>query len=146
MKQLGWSVLAIVLGAVVGCGVIFAIQSVNSLLYPFPQGLDPSKDPERFNAYVASLPPTAFIIVLTSWGVGTLAGAWLAAWLSPRARFVHGMIIGGLFLATGISIFLILPHPLWFTIVGLGVFLPAAWLGVVLAPGPYRRSAVDSGK
>ncbi len=123
------SVLAIVLGALAAMLVIMACESLNALIYPPPPGTEPS-DREAMNAYVSSLPPTGFILLLVGYAFGTFAGASLAARIGRHAPLTHGLIVGVLFLIATAKNYRQIPHPRWVWIVGLGVILPAAYAGV----------------
>jgi hypothetical protein len=145
MKSLAWSVLAIILGAVAAFVMVMAIEILGAFLYHLPPGLDPSKDQETLKAYVATLPPGAFLFLLAAWAFGTFAGAMVAAWLAPCHRLVHGLIISELLLAAGIYNLVTLPHPIWVSINGGLLFLPAACLGVYLAPSKRQSPASAAG-
>jgi hypothetical protein len=128
MKSIIRSVLAVLAGVVVAGVVVVAIEAVGHRVYPGPEG----HDHEALAAYIRTAPPGVFLFVLAAWGIGTLAGAWLAAWLAGRAPVVHGLIIGGLLLLGALANLLMIPHPVWFSVVGVAMFLPAAWLGAKL--------------
>ena len=56
--------MAVIVGIIVGMAVNMALIQFNSLvLFPMPPGTD-MNDPAQFNAYIADLPQTAFILVL----------------------------------------------------------------------------------
>jgi len=119
---------ALAFGAVVGVFLIFAVEIMGQVIYPFPAGIDPT-DAEAFKAAMANVPPGVLLSVLAAWAVGTFGGAAVAAGIARRSPVVHGLIIGVLFLLAGIANMLMIPHPLWFWVVGICVFLPAAYLG-----------------
>jgi hypothetical protein len=55
---------AVIAGMVVGMALNMALIQLNSLvLFPMPPGTD-MNNPEQLNAYIASLPLTAFIVVV----------------------------------------------------------------------------------
>jgi hypothetical protein len=112
-----------------------AVEALGQKVYPPPPGLDPS-DPESIRAAMQDIPAGALVFVLLAWTVGSAAGGWVAARLAPRRPVLHGMIIGALLLAGGLANLVMIPHPLWFTIVGVAVFLPAACLGARLGARP----------
>jgi hypothetical protein len=122
------SAVALILGVVLGFILIAAIEIAGQVIYPFPTDTDPT-DMEAVKTAFASAPPLVLVPVFLGWAVGTFAGAALAALLAGRAPVAHGLIIGVLFLLAGIANMLMLPHPLWFWVVGLAVFLPAGYLG-----------------
>jgi hypothetical protein len=126
------SVVALILGMVLGFFLIAAIEIGGQVIYPFPADTDLA-DVKAVKAAFANAPPVVLLPVLLGWAVGTFAGAALAALMAGRAPEVHGVIIGVLFLLAGIANMLMLPHPLWFWVVGLAVFVPAGYLGAKCA-------------
>ena len=69
-----------------------------------------------------------------------LAGAFVAALLAPNRSLVPPMVVGALFLAGGIANVIMLPSPMWFTLVDLFLaYLPTAWLGSRLAARVQAR-------
>lgn len=124
------SLLGVLAGLVLAMAVIFAVQSVGHAFFPPPPGLDP-RDREAFEAAVAAMPVMALIVVLIAYAIGTFAGAWLAATIvgSPFIAF----LVGGVLTLAGMSNVLAVPHPTWFIVCAVLVFLPSAWLGSRLA-------------
>jgi hypothetical protein len=80
-----------------------------------------------------NLPVGALLMVLAGWASGTVAGAWVTSRVAQRSKLLHGMITGVAFLAAGILNLREFPHPTWFWICGLVIFLPAAYVGARLA-------------
>lgn len=122
------SIIAVVLGALLAGVTVAAVEFLGQRLFPPPPGLD-------FNNREAmmSLPTGTFVFLLLAWALGALAGGWLAARLAPRKPLLHGMIVGALLMAGGVMNLVTIPHPVWVTILGLLVFLPAAYMGASLA-------------
>lgn len=135
------TVLAVVLGLVMGGMVVFAIEVVGHLIHPPPADLD-TGDREAMKRYVEQLPPAAFLFVLLAYAAGSFAGGWVAARVARRAPLVHAVIVGALLLAAGIMNVVMIPHPLWFTFASLAVFLPAALAGAWLARRPVLPQSV----
>ncbi len=126
------SIGSVVAGVVAGGLLVALVEKLGHLVYPPPEGLD-SKDLEAMKEFVATLPVGAFLFVLLAWAVGSLGGGWLAAKIAARKPLVHALIVGGVLMIGGILTLVTIPHPLWFTIVGVLVFLPAACAGAKLA-------------
>jgi hypothetical protein len=124
-------VLAVLAGLGVATGIVFAVEAINAKLYPMPPGTDFS-DSEAMRAVMTRLPRAALLIVLLGWGVATVAGAWIAARVGGR-RQGPAWTVGVVLLGAAVFNLLELPHPLWFWVVGVALFLPAAWLGGRLA-------------
>jgi hypothetical protein len=138
--------VALVLGVIVAVVLIQVVEMVMYVVYVRPLGVD-LNDPEALKTIITSLPSGAFVLLLVGWAVGTFAGAFLAAWVARRARMVHGLVIGCLFLLGAITTMRAIPHPWWVWICALVLFVPAAWLGAVCAPAgrPHQDQAVPFG-
>jgi hypothetical protein len=132
------SILAVLGGAVLTFVVIWLLEMAGMLIYPPPPGLDFSK-PEAVRAAMASIPVGALVCVIVAQSVGTFAGAWFAAYIARRRPGLHAAIVGVLAMLAAIGNMLSIPHPVWFWIVSLLLFLPAAVAGGRL----MRRAAQE---
>lgn len=137
-RTVGRSVLAVVAGAFVAGLLIAGVESVSSMVYPLPPGLD-LHDSEALRQHVEQLPLGAFLFVLAAWAIGTFAGSWVAARLAGRGKVGHGLAVGAIFLLAGLANLLMLPHPLWMWVGGILAFVVSSYLGALLAAGPLRR-------
>lgn len=134
---MGKSILSIVLGLLIGFVVIALIEASNVLLFPPPAGLD-LNDPATLQAYAAQIPTGAKIIVLLAWAVGTFAAGATAAKVAVKSKTTHALIVGALFMMAGIYNMLTIPSPTWFWIIGILIYLPAAYLGAKITT--YKKS------
>jgi hypothetical protein len=122
LRKLG----AVLLGAIVGYVIVSAIEMVNLMLFKPPAGLS-FQDPVAMKAYVASLPETAFILVVVAWLVGAFVGVRIATRVG-RSR-VPGLIVGLLMIGATVSNFFQFPHPIWAIVAAIAGLLAAIWLG-----------------
>ena len=128
------ALLATVAGLAVAALMIGLLESIGHSMYPPPEGLDPYGDPEGFARAVEQMPAGTLIVVLLAWALGTFTGSWLAARIVGRA--FYGFLVGGVMMLGGITNVISIPHPWWFTVAGIVLFLPAAYAGARLAtPG-----------
>ena len=121
------TIVAILLGIVLGTLAIALVEQIGHQVYPPPEGLD-LNDPTAVAELIASAPVGALLFVLAAWVIGATVGGWLSVRLGgavPRSPFVVGLVL----LAFGLANMLMIPHPTWFFILGVIVFLPAALLG-----------------
>jgi len=124
--------LALFAAAFVGCGLIFAVQSLNMIFFPFPDDVD-LQNREEMVAYVESLPIAALCVVLASYVIGSFCSAWTAAKLGKSHQLILGLSMGVFYQLAGIWNFVAIPTPLWMWIAGFFVFIPPAYLGARLA-------------
>lgn len=134
------SVIGIIAGFFAGAFVVFLIELPGMIAYPPPPGVD-MKDQEAMRAHLAKLPFAAIAGVGLAWTVGPFVGAWLAALTARRAFLAHALVIGVVFLAMDVWMLLIIPHPLWLTIVGVVGPLVSSCLGGLLAARMVRPPA-----
>lgn len=133
--QAGRNILAVVSGVVAGFVLILIVEGIGHLLYPPPEGLDYG-DMEAVRAMTANLPAGALLMVAVAWAVGAFGGGWLAARIAKRSGTVHALIVGAVIELGAIANLLMLPHPVWFWVVGIVAILPAAYAGSRMASSP----------
>mgnify|MGYP006969359340 FL=1 len=118
------SIVAVLLGTLFGSFVTLVVMSIGEALVPTPEGFR-IDDPNA----AAQLLPAHFVNVLLAWGAGSFAGAFLASYFSTQRQVAHGLAVGCILLIFGIVQLTRIPHPTWFAVVGVLLFLPAAWAG-----------------
>ena len=127
---MGRTIAGVVVGVVVAWLTIMLAEFASAPLHPMPAGLD-MRNPESVAAFVATLPASALLLVLSGWVLGGLVGGYVAASISrkPRPALTVGVVIVLGVIANAVMI----PHPMWMTIAGVLLPVPAAWLGAKLA-------------
>jgi hypothetical protein len=126
------SISAILMGFITGFVVIVGCEYANIRLFPLPAGTDP-EDAAAMNAAMAAMPAKAMILVLVGWFIGTIGASFMAARFAAQFKSLHGMLMGLIFLGGAIMTMRQIHHPLWFWIVGIIIFFPAAIIGTSLA-------------
>lgn len=122
------SIGAVLAGIVAAVIVIMLVESLGHFIFPTSQSVDPS-DPESLKAAMENIPLGAMLAVLAAWAAGSLAGGWVAAMIATRSFVTHALIVGVVVLIFAIINMAMIPHPLWFWIVGVIIILPAAYVG-----------------
>jgi predicted MFS family arabinose efflux permease len=131
---------ALLAGLIAAVLVIVGIELITTVFYPFPSDLNPS-DQAAVERHVANMPTSAFAMVLAGYGIGTFAGAFLAARLGRSA--VYGFVIGAALLAAGVANMLLVPHPSWFWAAGILIFVVTTFVAVRTAM-PSRQVATTA--
>ncbi len=127
------NILAVIAGAVVGSLVNMGIIMVSGSIIPPPEGVD-NTTVEGLKAGIHLFQPKHFLFPFLAHALGTFVGALLTAFIATNRKLLFAMIIGVFFLAGGVGNIMILPSPLWFTLVDLiGAYLPMAFLAVWIA-------------
>lgn len=136
------SIFALIAGLFATMGVITGVELVSAKwLFPPPAGLD-YNDPAAVNAFVASLPLAALLVILGAWLVGTFIGAAVAARLAGRYPVIPAMVIACLVVAGTIANAMNIQHPTWMLALAVLLPIPLALLAVRLV----RRVSPAPGK
>lgn len=126
------NILALVVGFVIGSVVNMCIIQVSGSIIPPPNGADMTTM-EGLKAAMHLFEPKHFLMPFLAHAIGTLAGAMCTAWIAVSNKMRYTMSIGLIFLAGGIASVIMLPSPLWFTLLDLIVaYIPMAYLGARL--------------
>lgn len=124
--------LAVLVGAVIGSFANMGIIMISSSVIPPPDGADVTTM-EGLLASIHLFEPKHFIMPFLAHALGTFVGAFLAALIGIKNKLLLSMIVGVLFLIGGIMNIMMLPSPLWFTLVDLlGAYIPMAYFGYKL--------------
>lgn len=124
--------IAVMVGVIVGIVVVTLVEGISSKLYPPPADLVAS-DIDALRQHISTLPRAAFFIVLAAHAIGTLAAGFVCAAVSKNQLWWGPIFVGAILLAGGIANLVMIPHPIWFAIVDVAVYLPAAYLGGVIS-------------
>ncbi len=142
MMRILFSVLATIGGLFLGGMLNGAILFGGGALLPPPEGVDVNNI-ESINAHIHEYSVLQLMVPFAAHAAGTLLAAFLAARFAPAGKLVVALVIGGLFLAAGISaVIMISNSPLWFSGLDLIVaYIPMALLGWRLALATRRPTA-----
>lgn len=122
-----------VTGAATSVIVILAMELLGHAIYPPPPGID-WDDNEQVAKAIEKAPTEALVLVIVAWGLGTVAGSFVASTIGSSGEVFHGFAMAVLMLVGGITMMLSVPHPAWMWLTGCAVFVPAGLLGAHLAP------------
>ena len=122
------NILGVVAGAVVGMMVNGFLINISGSVIPPPPGTDMTT-PEGIVAAMPLLEPKHFIFPFLAHALGTLVGACLAARIAATHKMRIAIGLGVFFLLGGIMAAVMIPAPIWFIVVDLGLaYLPMAYL------------------
>ena len=134
------NILAVIAGLVLGSIANMAVLMVSNNIIPLPAGAD-NTTAEGLKATIHLFEPKHFIFPFLAHAIGTFVGAYVCARIAAH-KMVLAMFIGLFFLAGGIYMVVILPSPIWFTLVDLlGAYLPVAYFaGKIASSGKNENS------
>jgi hypothetical protein len=122
------NILAVIAGGIVGSVVNMGIIMISGSVIPPPGGADVTTM-EGLQASLHLFEPRHFLMPFLAHALGTFAGALVAALIAANHKMLFALVIGAFFLAGGIGNVLLLPSPVWFTVVDLaGAYFPMAWI------------------
>lgn len=134
MKPIVRNILAIIVGLIAGSFVNMGIIMISGSIIPPPEGVD-NTTMEGLKAGMHLFQPKHFLFPFLAHAVGTFAGALLAAIIATKRIMLYTFIIGAFFMIGGIINILMLPSPIWFTIVDLVfAYLPMSYFAGKLVP------------
>ena len=127
------NIIAVIAGIVLGSIVNMSLITISGSIIPAPNGADVTTL-EGLKSTIHLFEPKHFLFPFLAHALGTFVGAFVAAKIAASHKFKFAFSIGILFLIGGIANIIMLPSPLWFTIVDLaGAYLPMAIVGYGLA-------------
>ena len=139
MKPLFRNIIAVIAGWLIGSAVNMSFITLGHSIYPI-EGLDPN-DMEAFAQVMPTLEPKYFIFPFIAHALGTLVGAIIAALIAANHKMKFALAIGVLFLLGGIAVNIMLPGPLWFTVLDIVVaYIPMAFIGGKIALSLTKKS------
>ncbi|HRO42786.1 MAG TPA: hypothetical protein PL009_08115 [Flavipsychrobacter sp.] len=128
MPTLVRNILAVVAGVVLGSIVNMGIIMMSGSVIPPPAGADVSTN-AGLKASMHLFEAKHFIFPFLAHALGTFTGAYIAARVAISRKLAMAMVIGCFFLIGGIMSVVMLPSPLWFTLLDLILaYLPTAYL------------------
>jgi len=128
MNPIVRNILAVVAGLVVGGAVNMAIIMISGSIIPPPEGVD-NTTMEGLKAGMHLFQPKHFILPFLAHALGTFVGALLAAIIAASHKMKFALSIGIFFLVGGIANVIMLPSPVWFTVLDLaGAYIPMGFL------------------
>jgi hypothetical protein len=119
----------VLLGLVVAWLLVMLAEALVHKFYPPPAGIN-MNDFNEVKKFVASLPVSALLLVLSGWLMGTLAGTFAAARVGRSATPAY--VLGAILLAAGIANAIIIPQPVWFSAVSFVIYITMSLTGARL--------------
>ena len=124
---MGRRILAVLAGVVVSILTVFLVELIGHSLFPPPAGVDVT-DPEQLRGIMDRIPTMAKVLVIVGWVLGAFLGGLAASKIARNAGTACAAIVGVVMvLLAGINLVLI-PHPVWMTVLAVVLPVPAAVL------------------
>ena len=128
MNPLVKNILAVILGIIIGSLVNMGIIMISGSIIPPPQDADITTM-EGLKSTMHLFEPKHFIFPFLAHALGTFVGAIIAATIAATHKIKFAIAIGVFFLIGGIVNVMMLPSPIWFTILDLGgAYIPMGFI------------------
>ena len=133
MKPIVKNILAIIIGLFAGGAINMSLIMLSSYIIPPPEGTN-LLTTEGLKASMHLMQPKHFIMPFLAHALGTFAGSLIAAIIAGKNNIRIAIGISIWFMIGGLINIIMLPSPLWFTILDLaGAYLPMGFLAGKLA-------------
>lgn len=127
------NIIAVIAGFLCGSLLNGGIIMISASVIPPPNGANVTTM-EGLKESMHLFEPKHFLMPFLAHALGTFSGAFFAAKIAANHQMKFALLIGILFLAGGITNVILLPSPLWFSILDIaGAYIPMAYLAYKLA-------------
>ena len=127
------NILAVITGVFIGMAVNMGLIMISGSIIPLPEGVDNTTS-EGLKAGMHLFEVKHFIMPFLAHALGTFSGAFVAARLAASHKMKFAIAIGVFFLLGGIASVFMLPSPIWYTVLDLGLaYIPMGLLAGKLA-------------
>jgi len=134
-------IFGVISGLALAFVLIMVLEMVSSYAFA-PPALDPS-DPEAAKEMMRRMPAVGFLSVLAIYFVSTFVGGFTAAKISREAW--AAWVVAAFILVAAIANVVMLPHPIWFTVLAVALIGAAGWLAGRSAPLAWTDTGSDDG-
>jgi hypothetical protein len=120
------NIISVIIGLITAIITFVIAEYINHALYPFPQDI---KTQNALQEYMLQLPLGYWLIILAGWFTGSLLSGILIQKISKSSNIYLSLIAGIVLTLSSIYNLFALPHPLWFSVLAVILFIPTVLLG-----------------
>ena len=122
------NILSVIAGLIVAMVTFVIAETINAMIHPAVKTVD-FNDKAAVKTFYENQPITLWLMVLVGWFLGALLCGFLIKYLTKSNSKNLPIIAGSLLTLSAVANFFSIPHPTWFIVVGLIIFMPATLLG-----------------
>jgi hypothetical protein len=122
------SAISVIAGLVAAVAIMMACEYTNSLLHPFPEGMN-TQDIEAVRNFAGTMPLQALLLVALGWTAGSFVGGYVATRAAGGHTAGPALALAVLLTAAGGLNAWMIQNPAWFHAGGLPVFVLFTMLG-----------------
>ena len=120
--------LAVIVGIIVGGALNMGIIMISGTIIPPPGGADVTTM-EGLKASMHLFEPKHFLMPFLAHALGTFVGAAITAKMAANHKMRYAIGVGCWYFIGGVINIFMLPSPIWFTLVDLGLaYFPMAYI------------------
>lgn len=134
--------IAVIAGLISGLIVISFIEHLGQLIFPDEIAFWSETNSTDTTDFLAAIPANRMMIILLAYLLGSFIAGSVSAIITGQIQFA--LLPGMILLLFGILQVVFIPHPMWFVIVSLCIYLPAAYLGGVVVIKLFSKTKKHS--
>jgi sugar phosphate permease len=127
------NILAVIAGIAGAMATFMLFEQISHSIYPFPAETN-MNDKVAMTAYMEKFPLAGLLLVLAGWIIGSINCGFLISVISKSGNRNLPLIAGGFLTLSAIINMYTIPHPVWFMIIGVLVFVPSVLFGFRFRP------------
>jgi hypothetical protein len=127
-------IFAVIAGVITAILCFVSVETLNHQIHPFPASLN-FNNAKQVNEYMQTVPLSFWLLVLAGWAVGSVLAGFVIQKISKTDSVFLPSIAGIVLTLSSIANLFAFQHPIWFMVLALILFVPAVFLGNVLAKG-----------
>ena len=130
--RIGGLILPVVAGAVAGILLISGGEIMLHHYFPFPPLTDES-NAQSVAAAMKQMPDMAFKLLLLNYIFASFTAGIIATLVAKRTKIIPALVVGIVLTLSAVYNLIMLPHPLWFTLANLMVYMPFTYFGYIVS-------------
>lgn len=127
--------ISVIAGLVSAVAIMMGCEYANSLLHPFPEGMN-TQDIEAVRNFAGTMPLQALVLVAVGWTAGSFVGGFVATRAAGGHTAGPALVLAVLLTAAGGLNAWMIQNPAWFHAGGLPLFVLFAMLGEYVGRRP----------
>lgn len=122
------NILGVLAGIISAFILIFLVEKVGHSIFPVAENID-FGDKEAMKKIIDTMSFGALLTVIIAYAIGSFGGGFVCALISENNKIRYSVITGIILLIFGLINLFMIPHPVWFMIVNVLVYIPFAFFG-----------------
>lgn len=126
-------ILPVVAGTMTGMILQVVGEKIIHSSYPLPEGMRLDSK-EELAVYITTLPVQAFLLLLINYTICTVIAGGVSTIITPDGSRTPALVTGVIITLGGIFNIALMPfQPVWFSVLSILLFIPAALAGHIIA-------------